>query len=103
MRTKHDFHEVPIALPSTGEEEWRSIDPETLQKDPKTELQEQLQKLGRPLPRYHVKEARGASHESEFVVECMLEEPKDSFLGKGGSRQKAEQEAAKLALHSLMA
>ena len=72
-------------------------------KDPKTELQELLQKFGRPLPRYLVTETRGAPHEREVVVECVLEGPADSFLGKGGSHQKAEQNAAELALYSLRA
>lgn len=82
-------------------EEWESIDPALLIKDPKTELQEKLQKCGRPLPIYQVMEARGAPHEREFVVECVLGEPADSFLGKGTSRQKAEQNAAELALDNL--
>jgi ribonuclease-3 len=84
-------------------EEWETIDPELLVKDPKTELQELLQKFGRPLPRYLVTDARGAPHEREFVVECVLDEPSSSFLGKGGSHQKAEQNAAELALLSLRA
>jgi ribonuclease-3 len=82
-------------------QELRSIDPDTLIKDPKTELQERLQKLGRPVPKYQVKEERGAPHEREFMVECLLDGQMDSFLGKGASRQKAEQDAAKLALYSL--
>ena len=84
-------------------EEWQSIDPALLVKDPKPELQELLQKFGRPLPRYLVKETRGVPHERVFIVECVLDEPPDSFLGKGGSHQKAEQNAAELALHSLKA
>ena len=83
--------------------EWESIDPVLLVIDPKTELQELLQKFGRPLPRYLVTETKGAPHEREFVVECVLDEPTDSFFGKGGSHQKAEQNAAELALHSLRA
>ena len=82
-------------------DEWESIDPELLLKDPKTELQELLQKLGRPLPMYLVTETRGAPHEREFVIECVLGDPSDSFLGRGTSHQKAEQDAAELALHSL--
>ena len=84
-------------------EEWISIDPALLIKDPKTELQERLQKDGRPLPRYQVTEARGAPHEREFVVECMLGGPADTFVGKGSSRRKAEQNAAELALRDLRA
>ena len=77
------------------------MDPILLVKDSKTELQELLQKFGRPLPRYLVAKTKGAPHEREFVVECVLDEPPDTFLGKGGSHQKAEQHAAELALHSL--
>jgi ribonuclease-3 len=82
-------------------EEWNSIDPELVIKDPKTELQEQQQKYGRPLPTYQVTEVRGAPHEREFVVECLLGQPEYSFLGTGTSRQRAEQNAAQLALTSL--
>ena len=82
-------------------EEWESIDPVLLLKDPKTELQEELQRLGRPLPRYLVTETRGAPHKREFVVECVLDDPFDSFFGKGASHQKAEQNAAELALQNL--
>ena len=82
-------------------EELESIDPELLLKDPKTELQELLQKLGRPLPRYLVTETRGTPHQRVFVVECVLDDGSHSFLGKGGSHQKAEQNAAELALQNL--
>jgi ribonuclease-3 len=82
-------------------DEWDAIDPSFLLKDPKTELQELLQKFGRPLPIYLVTETRGAPHKREFVVECALHEPTDSFIGKGSSHQKAEQNAAVLALDSL--
>jgi ribonuclease-3 len=82
-------------------EELEFIDPELLLKDPKTELQELLQKLGRPLPVYLVAETRGTPHQREFVVECVLNDGSDSFLGKGGSHQKAEQNAAELALQDL--
>jgi ribonuclease-3 len=84
-------------------EEMESIDPDLLLKDPKTELQELLQKLGRPLPSYLVREARGAPHQREFVVECVLDDATYSFLGKGGSHQKAEQNAAELVLQKLRA
>ena len=83
------------------EGEWKSIDPGTLIKDPKTELQEKLQSYGRPLPKYQVTETKGLPHKREFVVECELANPKGIFLGEGSSRQRAEQKAAELALQSL--
>jgi ribonuclease-3 len=84
-------------------QELETIDPSLLVKDPKTELQELLQKFGRPLPRYLVTETRGAPHEREFVVECVLDDSVNSFFGKGGSHQKAEQNAAEQALQNLRA
>jgi ribonuclease-3 len=92
---------VEGVVESLFREELESIDPELPLKDPKTELQELLQKLGRALPRYLVTETRGAPHQREFVVECVLDDFSGSFLGKGGSHQKAEQNAAKLALQNI--
>ena len=83
------------------QQEWESIDPTTLVKDPKTQLQEQLQKGGHPLPKYEIKETRGDPHQREFLVECILETPASHYCGKGSSRQKAEQNAAQLALYEL--
>ena len=80
---------------------WESLDPETLNKDPKTELQERLQKLGRCLPRYSVTKSIGEPHDRQFVVECVLDKTGASFQGQGKSRQKAEQKAADLALKYL--
>ncbi len=82
-------------------DEWEALHPDALDKDPKTELQEQLQKIGRSLPIYKVKESTGEPHNRQFIVECILDGVGKTFEGQGTSRQKAEQEAAYLALKNL--
>lgn len=77
------------------------LSPDAQQKDPKTRLQELLQARGRPLPEYCVLEVSGSPHEQLFIVECRLEEPQLCMRGSGGSRRKAEQEAASLLVEQL--
>ena len=68
-------------------------------KDPKTRLQEHLQARQQPLPIYNVLEIRGEPHTQSFVVECVTAASRTIALG--GSRRKAEQEAARLALEKI--
>lgn len=70
-------------------------------KDPKTRLQEHLQARGLALPAYDVVEVGGEAHDQTFVVECRIEEPALLVTGRGSSRRKAEQEAARGALGEL--
>ena len=74
--------------------------PETQHKDPKTQLQEHLQAIGRPLPHYEVIEIAGDQHDQTFRVLCRTSHLPDTF-GEGGSRRKAEQSAARAMLHQL--
>lgn len=69
--------------------------PEQLGKDPKTRLQELLQRDKHPLPVYGVTRVTGEGHESEFEVSCQVAELNKVTEGRGSSRQKAEQQAAK--------
>jgi len=63
-------------------------------KDPKTRLQEWLQRRGLPLPEYRVAHTEGVEHAQRFVVECRAGEAGDSVAGEGTSRRRAEQDAA---------
>jgi ribonuclease III len=72
-------------------------------KDPKTRLQELLQKHGRDLPVYNILDVSGPPHHQTFKIECHLQNPEEIFNGKGSSRRKAEQDAASLALRELTA
>ena len=79
-----------------------SVDPDTVGKDAKTLLQEQLQGLKMSLPIYSVVATHGAAHSQLFEVECSVPKLKVQVLGSGASRRAAEQAAAKLALDAVI-
>jgi ribonuclease-3 len=81
----------------------KSVDLKTLGKDSKTLLQEFLQGKRLPLPQYTVVETRGAAHNQEFEVECLVPKLEIGVRGSGRSRRAAEQSAAKLALEAVQA
>ena len=73
-------------------------DPDVELKDPKTRLQELLQKRKLSLPSYEITSVEGADHEQTFFVQCRIAEFEKIFHGHGNSRRIAEQEAATQAL-----
>lgn len=77
------------------------IHPTTMRKDPKTSLQELLQKRGAELPVYKVIHVRGEPHAQHFVVECSASGLPEPVVGEGRSRRNAEQEAASKAYAAL--
>ena len=77
------------------------VDPDRAAKDAKTELQEMLQAARRPLPVYRVISVQGAAHRQSFEVECAVDQL--STRGRGSSRQRAEQEAAREMLEKVAA
>lgn len=85
---------------------WKSrinkLDPNEHPKDAKTRLQEFLQSRRLPLPLYEVVEITGKDHAQTFVVHCQVATLDTPLEGVGSSRRKAEQQAAKLALETLM-
>ncbi|CEO38186.1 ribonuclease III [Photobacterium kishitanii] len=78
-----------------------TIEPGINQKDPKTRLQECLQGRRLPLPAYTVIKVQGEAHNQEFTVQCDVSGLDEPVIGKGGSRRKAEQAAAEIALNQL--
>ncbi len=80
----------------------KALDPEAVSKDDKTRLQEYLQSNKHPLPLYEVTEIKGKSHDQTFYVECIVEGLNKAVLGKGNSRRRAEQKAAKQAFEKLI-
>ncbi len=78
-----------------------SIDPTAVIKDPKTRLQEYLQKQSLGVPTYSMLEITGDPHQQHFVVECVVSGLTQPVRGEGGSRRAAEQEAAAKAYASL--
>lgn len=70
-------------------------------KDPKTRLQEYLQKSQGRLPKYDVIEIFGQAHDQQFKVSCHVEKLPEITVGIGSSRRLAEQNAAAKALKAL--
>ena len=79
----------------------KDLDPQSLGKDPKTLLQELLQARRIPLPQYSVLATRGAAHQQNFEVECLIPQLAVRTTGSGSSRRNAEQEAAMRAFEQI--
>ncbi|MBU6248192.1 MAG: ribonuclease III [Xanthomonadaceae bacterium] len=72
-------------------------------KDAKTRLQEHLQAMGLPLPRYELIASHGDDHAKHFDVRCVVTEPQSvQAEATGSSRRSAEQEAAETVLSRLL-
>ena len=78
------------------------VSPQSVGKDPKTQLQEHLQSLGLALPAYRTVRLEGEPHAQQFTVECSLPQSSKIFTGHGESRRRAEQAAAASALDNLL-
>ncbi len=72
-------------------------DIQTLGKDAKTQLQEDLQARKIALPKYTVIATLGEAHAQLFQVECEIAQLKLKARGEGASRRAAEQAAAEAA------
>jgi len=70
-------------------------------KDPKTRLQEELQRRGLALPVYTVESVTGEPHMQYFAVACEIASLGLKARGEGSSRRRAEQEAAQRVLEEL--
>ncbi len=86
---------------SVFQDELQQVSLAGLAKDPKTRLQEYLQARRLPLPEYRVMAVEGRDHEQRFHVECQVAGLEAPVAGDGGSRRKAEQDAAAAALRLL--
>lgn len=75
-----------------------SVDLKSVQKDPKTQLQEWLQSRKLPLPEYELLKVTGEPHKQTFDVACVLVDKRVKTHGSGSSRRNAEQQAAEKAL-----
>ena len=74
---------------------------DAIEKDPKSRLQEYLQKTGRPLPQYSLVEKRGEAHARVFAVSCSLPDTGQASTAEHSSRKKAERAAARAMLDQL--
>jgi ribonuclease-3 len=70
-------------------------------KDPKTVLQEYLQRHRLSLPIYSVAEIQGQAHQQQFTISCQIDGVAHKTYGNGTSRRRAEQAAAHAMLEVL--
>ncbi len=73
---------------------FENISETSTHKDPKSRLQEAMQKRGLALPVYEIVETMGAQHDQEFTIECRLLESSLVSRSTARSRRSAEQAAA---------
>lgn len=78
-----------------------TIDPNVVDKDPKSLLQEWLQSRKIAVPEYTVTHVQGEAHAQVFTVECWVEKFNIRTVGEGTSRRIAEQQAAQVALKEI--
>jgi len=76
-------------------------EPDDILKDPKTRLQEFLQKKSQKLPEYTILGVSGPPHQQLFKVQCLIVDGRQVFRGQGTSRRKAEQDSAEKALQTI--
>jgi len=77
------------------------LDPENLDKDAKSRLQEIVQGRFKTVPSYRLVSQSGRAHQPSFEIECLIAELSLATTGSGTSRQRAEQQAASAMLEKL--
>jgi ribonuclease III len=87
---------------SLYQDNFARLNPDDVPKDPKTQLQEYLQKHSLPTPSYTVIDISGEPHNQNFVVECRVSGLSSPVTGAGSSRRAAEQQAAERAFGILV-
>ncbi len=79
----------------------QQINPDAINKDPKTQLQEYLQARSLPLPVYTVVSIEGKSHDQIFTIDGQVDVINHIIQAKGRSRRYAEQQVAQIILDKL--
>ncbi len=95
------FSAAEVLVLKLYEEKLINIDPKTIDKDAKSQLQEYLQGKKVDLPDYKVISIDGEAHAQNFKIECIIEKLNITSFGEGTSRRIAEQQAAQLALEKI--
>jgi len=78
------------------------INPNDSLKDPKTQLQEYLQKRGNALPKYELVKTVGKDHNAVFTVNCCLQDQTMQVEQAAKSIKRAEQSCAQILLDKLI-
>lgn len=82
-------------------EKLANINPQVIDKDAKSKLQEYLQSKKLDLANYQVTSIEGEAHAQTFKVSCEVKKLNIKTHGEGSSRRNAEQQAAQLALEAI--
>ncbi|SMN15620.1 Ribonuclease III [uncultured Candidatus Thioglobus sp.] len=96
-----DFETINIVILDLFKDLLDSIDPNDSLKDPKTLLQEYLQKRNSALPKYELIKTVGKDHNAIFTVNCLLEDQKMQVDQDAKSIKRAEQSCAQVLLDKL--
>ena len=81
-------------------QELAGLGPQSVSKDPKSRLQEWMQRNGRDMPRYRVTHTEGPSHQHRFTVDVAVD-GEVIGTGQGGRKVDAERQAALNALKDM--
>ena len=96
-----DFDTVNTVILDLYQPMLDTINPNDSLKDPKTQLQEYLQKRGNTLPKYELVKTMGKDHNAVFVVGCTLQDQNIQVEQEAKSIKRAEQSCAQILLDKL--
>ena len=95
------FLETELLVLKLYAEKLENINPKSIDKDAKSQLQEYLQGKKIELPDYNVLAIDGEAHAQTFRMQCVIKKLNITSVGEGSSRRIAEQQAAQLAMNQI--
>ena len=95
------FLETELLVLKLYAEKLVNINPKSIDKDAKSQLQEYLQGKKIELPDYNVLAIDGEAHAQTFRMQCVIKKLNITSVGEGSSRRIAEQQAAQLAMNQI--
>ena len=95
------FLETELLVLKLYAEKLENINPKSIDKDAKSQLQEYLQGKKIELPDYNVLAIDGEAHAQTFRMQCVINKLNITSVGEGSSRRIAEQQAAQLAMNQI--
>lgn len=96
-----DFATCKKVVSNLYEQMLNEVDIDSINKDPKTALQEFMQAEKLPLPTYTIVAEEGQAHARKFTVECFVAKLDKPIMATGKSKRSAEQAAASKTLKAL--
>ncbi len=96
-----DLETINTVILDLYQERLNAIDPNNSLKDPKTKLQEYLQKHNNALPKYELTKTIGMDHNAVFTVNCFLQDQNIQTSQNAKSLKRAEQSCAQVLLERL--